>query len=66
MRGLRALVGELEPVGVTADLCLKGTFVTDEPDPDGIEVEVIVATEFYRARSKEQLALLQGSAKTGP
>jgi len=58
MRGLRSLVKELERAGVRAVLRLGGNFVTEEPDPDCMEVEVIVPADFYSSCSKEQRDIL--------
>jgi len=58
MRGFRSLVRELEGAGITADLRLQGSFVTEELNPDCLDVEVIVSQDFYDSCSKDQLALL--------
>lgn len=58
MHGLSSLVKELEAGGIAAQLCVKGSFLSAELNPDYLEIEIIVPANIYLSCSRDQLDIL--------
>ena len=58
MDGFRKIVVMLEEKGISCELLVDGSYLTEEIEPDDIDFAVVVTPEFYDHCTSEQRALL--------
>jgi hypothetical protein len=59
MAGLHAVTKRIAKAGITGEVWLDGSFVTEKMDPSDSDIVVMVPAEFYDAGTEEQRSVIE-------
>jgi hypothetical protein len=59
MAGLRHVVGRITGSGISCDLWVNGSFLTEKIDPSDIDLVAFIPAHFYDNGTDEQLAVIE-------
>jgi len=58
MKGLNTIINDLRRLVIPCHLIIDGSFLTEEINPDDVDLALVVEPEFYETCSREQRAFL--------